>query len=494
MNSTAPPVVHSGPSASTRLRRIGRRLLPALLLLPAITLTLMASCSRQDTRSTTPAPASAAPETPVATPARAASFLATPELAAKSAASTCAAPQTWFPSTQTPKPDPNVNFNSFCAFHQWAWQSMLWLTQTDAAGKMRFEAFPTAQEVINGSESTSDDNALQLRPRTTKSDRTPDSFNEINQAGQGGILVDHQGRVIYYSQYVNPEMFQDIESQDWNNPEVLNSMPATVEFKTGDVELKAAWKIISPGEDTSGLILRDAMVDKLVNRDGAIVTDPAQPLKVKVALVGLHIVGWVNGHPEAIWATFEFRNNAPDYAPNQSTDAPVSANNFLFYTGGTKAIECNQLNSAVLKLDEATQTLTPVTQVCRQFPFGMVAGTTDPNNDVPNLAAITQLNASVLAQLEAASLLKNYFEVGAEWTTGVIVPNSTLQDTLVGSRLLGNAVIETFNQQVQSQNNCFSCHNTMMFNPANPKIDPMQGTNISLSHIILNAYLQNQGK
>jgi hypothetical protein len=492
MNPTTPPVLPSGHPVSTRLRRIGRRLLPAVLLLPAATLVMMASCSKQDTRTAPPSAAEPA-ATPAAKP-RAASFVATPELAASAAASTCKAPPTWFPATQTPKPNPNVNFNSFCAFHQWSWQSMLWLTQADGSGQMRFETFPTAQEVIDGKESTSDGNALQLRPRTTKSDRAPESFNEINQAGQGGILVDHQGRAIYYSQYVNPEMFQDIESQDWNNPQVLNSMPATVEFRTGDVELKAAWKIISPGESTAGLILRDATVDKLVNRGGAIVTDPSQPLDVKVALVGLHIVGWVKGHPEAIWATFEFRNNAPDYAPNQSTDAPVSPSDFLFYTGGTRAIECNQLNSAVLKLDEATQKLTPVTQVCRQFPFGMVAGTKEPNNDVPNLAAITQLNASVLAQLESTSLLKNYFEVGAEWTTGVIVPNSTLQDTLIGSRLLGNAVIETFNQQVQSQNNCFSCHNTMMFNPADPKIEPMQGTNISLSHIILNAYLKNQGK
>lgn len=478
-------------SSTTRLRRIGRRLLPMFLLLPALTLVVMASCSRQETRPTTSAPA-AEPASTV--PARTASFVATPQLAAAAKASTCSAPSTWFPSTQTPKPDPGVNFNSFCAFHQWAWQSMLWLTQADASGALRFESFPTAQEVIDGHENSSDGNALQLRPRTAKTDRSPDSFNEINQAGQGGILVDHQGRVIYYSQYVDPEMFQDIESQDWNNPAVLNSMPATVEFKTGDVELKAAWKIVSPGEDVSQLIVRDAVVDKLVNRDGAIVTDPSQPLKVQVALVGLHIVGWVKGHPEAIWATFEYRGNAPDFAAKQNTNAAVSNDNFLFYTGGTQAIDCNQLNSAVLKLDEATQTLTPVTQVCRQFPFGMVAGTTEPNNDVPNLAAITQLNASVLVQLEPSSLLKHYFEVGAEWTTGVIVPNSTLQDTLVGSRLLGNAVIETFNQQVQSQNNCFSCHNTMMFNPADPKVMPMQGTNISLSHIILNAYLKNQGK
>ncbi len=468
----------SSPSGASRSRL--RMLLATLLI------ALLAGCSAPEQVSTPPAEEVA--------PAAAASAQAKSLMLAAAAPPSCAAPASWFPSTQTPEPDPNVDFNSFCAFHQWAWQSMLWLTQPDGSGRMRFESFPSAAEVVSGQDSDVPGGALQLRPRTSKTDRAPDSLNEINQAGQGGILVDHQGRAIYYSQHVNQDMFTDIESQGWNLPSVLNSMPATVEFKTGDVELKAAWKIVSPGEDVSELIIRDGIVDTLVNRDGNIVTDPTRPLKVKAAFVGFHIVGWVKGHPEAIWATFEYCRNAPDYAPQQSTDKAVSDQDFLFYTANTKAIECNQLNASVLRLDEATQTLSPVTEVCRQFPFGMVAGTTDKGNDLPNLAAITQLNASVQQQLESGSLLKNYFEVGAEWTTGTIVPNSTLQDTLIGSRLLGNAVIETFNQQVQSQNNCFSCHNTMMFNPPDPKIQPMQGSNISLSHIILRAFLDNQGK
>jgi hypothetical protein len=487
------PSTHPAPRAAARRGQdlnIRAAWSPVGSLLTTTMMMALVACSAPAPEAQPKPAADSATAPPAAAPTAAAKSLAL----AAAAPPSCTAPATWFPSTQTPEPDPNVDFNSFCAFHQWAWQSMLWLTQLDDSGRMRFESFPTAAEVISGQGSDTPGAALQLRPRTSKTDRAADSLDEINQAGQGGILVDHQGRAIYYSQHVNQAMFNDIESQGWNLPSVLNSMPATVEFKTGDVELKAAWKIVSPGEDVSELIVRDGVVDTLVNRDGSITTDPTRPLQVKVAFVGFHIVGWVKGHPEAIWATFEYRRNAPDYAPEQSTDKPVSSEGFLFYTANTKAIDCNQLNSAVLKLDEATQTLSPVTQVCRQFPFGMVAGTTDKGNDLPNLAAITELNASVRQQLETGSLLKNYFEVGAEWTTGVIVPNSTLQDTLVGSRLLGNAVIETFNQQVQSQNNCFSCHNTMMFNPPDPKIPPMQGTNISLSHIILRAFLDNQGK
>ncbi len=55
-------------------------------------------------------------------------------------------------------------------------------------------------------------------------------------------------------------------------------------------------------------------------------------------------------------------------------------------------------------------------------------------------------------------------------------------------------MIETFTQNVQSENNCFSCHNTLMYNPSDPSIPPLQGTNINLSHIILEAYVANQPK
>jgi hypothetical protein len=33
-----------------------------------------------------------------------------------------------------------------------------------------------------------------------------------------------------------------------------------------------------------------------------------------------------------------------------------------------------------------------------------------------------------------------------------------------------------------------------MYNPSNPSIQPLQGTNINLSHIILEAYIANQGQ
>ncbi|HEV7505212.1 MAG TPA: hypothetical protein VGS07_09890 [Thermoanaerobaculia bacterium] len=406
----------------------------------------------------------------------------------------CAAPAAWFPHSQTPQPDPNHPFTSFCDFHQWAWQSFLWLTQTNG-GKLRFETFPTVEDVIAGKDTSSTRGPMKLAVRTQKINGPHQSLNEVTQADSLGVLVAHGGRASYYSQYVNPQMFQQIVSLHWNNPAVLNQIPPTTEFATGDVEIKVSWKIVAPGEDTSKYYVRPALVDRLVTGpNGKVRTDGGSPpLAVQVALVGFHVVGWVQGHPEAVWASFEHDDNAPDLVPNQSPSVPVSTRDWAFYSAGTLALNCNQVSTSQLKLDAATQTLTPITQVCRQFPSGMAAGT--PSTD-PNLQAITTLNASVKSQL-GTDVARHYFEVGAIWILGkdhkvVIQPNDNLQASLTGSTLLNNSVIETFTQNIQTSNNCFTCHNTLMYNPTNPSIQPLQGTNINLSHIILEAYVDNQ--
>ncbi len=429
-------------------------------------------------------------ESPAPSPAAPASAVATSPGA-------CAAPAAWFPHSQTPEPDPNQAFNSFCDFHQWAWQSFLWLTQT-TGDELRFETFPTVDDVITGKDTSGTRGVMKLAVRTQKINGLPQPLDEVTQADSLGVLVDHGGRAGYYAQYVNPLMFQQIITLQWNNPTVLNEIPPGTVFQTGNVELKASWKVIVPGEETSRFsqkyYVRPALIDRLIaGPGGTIQVDPkSAPQKVQVALVGLHVVGWVNGHPEAVWATFEHDDNAPDLAPSQSPSKPVSSRDWTYYTANTLALDCNQVDTADLKLDPATQTLKPISQVCRQFPYGMVAGTTNAN-DLQNLEAIKTLNASVKEQL-GEDVARNYFEVGAIWTNGDLQPNNDQQANRLGSTLLNSSVIETFTQNVQSQNNCFSCHNTLMYNPTDPSIPPLQGTNINLSHVILEAYVRNQGK
>lgn len=411
-------------------------------------------------------------------------------------ADACTAPAEWFPQSQTPEPDPSGPFQNFCDFHRWAWQSFLWLTQDVGGGQLRFESFPTRQDAVSGTQAAAAD-MPRLLVRTQKIDH-PDAtsdqpLDEVFQAGERGLMVDQNGRAIYYSQHLNEAMFDEIVDKQWNLPSVLEEIPPDTEFATGDVVLKVSWSVADQETDRSRIFVRSALIDELVNSPAGNITVSSEPIEADMALVGMHVVGWVAGHPEAIWATFEQVENAPDLQADQSPDAPVSDRSFRFYAGGTPASGCNRPNLTELVLDEATQVLQPITQACRQFPFGMVPGSTD-SNDQQNLAAITTLNQSVWDQLAPDNLWRNYFEVGAVWTNGDLQPNNDQQANLIGSTKLSNATIETFTQQVASQNNCFSCHNTLMFNPTDLTIPPLQGTNINLSHIITTAYVQNHGK
>lgn len=395
----------------------------------------------------------------------------------------CPAPATWFP--ETPEPDFTTIPENFCDFHRLAWQSFLWLTADVGDGRLRFETFPTAQDAIDGRRPGAGNATLRLSPRIGKRGAPLD---EVTQANENGIVVDQNGRAVYYSQQLNDQMLQEIVGNRWNDPAVLNEIDPRTEFALGDIELKTAWKIVEDGEDTSGFIVRDALVGKLINVHGTIQIDSKNPIPARVALVGMHVVFVVQGHPEFIWATFEHNNNAPDFTAGRTPTQPVSNEDWTFYKAGTPAIECNQINASTLTLDEETQRLHPKTQVCRQYPYGMPAGAANQLN----LITITTLNESVWSQLPEDSVIRHYFEVGAVWQAfNSLQVNSDLQDDMTGSVLLANSVIETFNQAIASQNNCFSCHNTLMFSPDDPDVPPLQGTNLNLSHIILEAYEEN---
>jgi len=86
----------------------------------------------------------------------------------------------------------------------------------------------------------------------------------------------------------------------------------------------------------------------------------------------------------------------------------------------------------------------------------------------------------------------NYSEVGAVWfnTANALIPNWALTvdpSIETGSKTLSNSTIETFTQDPNQPNSCFSCHNTMRYNATEgPSID---GKNVLTSHILLKNYV-----
>ncbi len=409
----------------------------------------------------------------------------------------CTAKKDWFPHSQTPRPDDkNFQSTSNCVFHQWSWQMFLWLTQT-VDGEPRFLSFQSPYSLLGI-------NSPKMMPRTSKS-ATPQTFNEYLQAGTDGILIDHQGRSVYYSQYVNPTFADFISKYNLTDPETVQNFNPTTPFDISSMELKASWKIVAKGEDSSDFFTMQTSINRLVNKGGKIVIDQNSSEVVTVALVGFHIGGVVNGHPEMIWATFEQKSNAPNVAQNPTPDTIVSDKDWLFYTAGTRYADCNvnPADSPLLKLDEKNQTLTPITQACRQYEFG-----NNPDNPAVKKASmqtndsnIASLNKDVLAALAADDVWRNYHEVGAIWflNTNQLKPGLSLatdgigtEHELTGSLKLSNSTVETFTQTQSTMNNCFRCHNTLQRFPPKITLDPLPALNLNISHAFVNIYFWSQ--
>ncbi len=416
----------------------------------------------------------------------------------------CKADASWFPHSQTPIPDGrDFDGKTNCEFHRWAWQTFLWLTQKDKNGEPVFVNMQSPYDVLGMEDRES------LQPVLNKS-QTPHSMDEYLQAGTEGIMIDQNGRAIYYNQYLNDEFVTFINEKKLTDPQSVQKLDPETEFPVDAIELKASWKIVEEGEDASDFFTMKSSVYKLVNKNGKIIVDNTQKIDVTLAMVGFHIGGVVKGHPEMIWATFEHKDNAPDVLAKGirtevEPDTVVSDKDWTFYKAGTPFYACNvnPANSPSLVLNEEQQTLSPITQVCRQYAYGNDPSQTDFS--VPtNIKVIQQLNKSVLANLDKSDVWSNYFEVGAIWFKGAnrLKPGMDLAtdvdadgtQLLIGSLKLSNSTIETFTQRANTMDNCFRCHNTQYRLPpsGNTDLQPLKATNLNISHAFMNIYFWSQ--
>jgi hypothetical protein len=408
----------------------------------------------------------------------------------------CPAPASWFPHSQTPPANPATfpNPATDCDFHQWAWQTFLYMTQLEN-GQMRFLSYPTDADLFPSDPTVKPLALAALKPRTQRGPlqlkvRKPkppkggevENPNSIVQAGSGGILVDQNGNPLYYSIHVNPVYYSFVESNHYYDYNTYIKAGATTTFPVGAIELKASWQIVTGSAKPNAYTIAAEVPTLTQDSSGNITAGP--PMRsVTVALVGFHVVGVVANHPEFIWATFEQVANAPDLPPGMSitSDKPVSASNFNFYKANTAAKDCNQQPTSYTLTG---QTLSPITQVFRQFRDGGGA--------VENVAAIETLNASVQKQL-GADMAANYRLIGGVW----LLPGE-LQPGVVqgpkeqhGSPNLSNATMETFVQAPAKNStpppdfftSCLSCHVTSATTTGANNL-PIPAMDMNLSHVL----------
>jgi hypothetical protein len=211
---------------------------------------------------------------------------------------------------------------------------------------------------------------------------------------------------------------------------------------------------------------------------------------VTVALIGLHVVGQTDNHPEFLWGTFEHKMNSPVTADNTFTASPTVSdpNNYTLYKSNTPFSQVNNaVNPPDLRLDAATQKFTPVTNAVLENQTG---GENQPDG-VGNVFAINSSAQSAVAKFTppAQAVFANYNLVGTVWMAPNIYNVNSDQTSAVGSVDLTNATAETFvqnanNTPISNVTNCFLCHNAGSYSFQKPPPDKLQNRLVALSHVL----------
>ncbi len=448
--------------------------------------------------------------------------------------------------------------NSRCDFYKWGAQMFLWLT-SGASTKHVFNRSPGFYNVSLEANSQRNflpgDGTMLLTVRKGKTDQEI----ELGQAGGGDVLLSQEDSLVYYGLHANDifalyttgqkkkafnnalgwvspaedvaclKQYQSCASEvkgfckeqlnmcTHNNfPSTLGQMRIVQKFATDyGYQLEATQLDKKPYTSPMAIELKTSWVDasswSASKKGNYVVTEAVVPVfnrtpakgpwtvkenKTKtLAMVGMHVVGTVNGHPEMIWSTFEHVNNAPDNSyqytstkqPTPKTQPYNSAGSWTFLPSGAAkptAITANAKSindakgtktSCIISVPPVTPqnpqtTCTPVAStnpdiapidVMRVDPWGNQHGENSDAN-IANNTDLASINVSVLSQLKAGDIRGNYIQTGGIWTAkGEIPPNGT-DSSLRGSLSLANSTLETFYQFKHKDSfnpgNCFGCH------------------------------------
>lgn len=222
------------------------------------------------------------------------------------------------------------------------------------------------------------------------------------------------------------------------------------------VELKSSW-IETTGLDVSKFVTITATIPTY-NTTDPMNWVPNGSKQAKLAMVGMHVVGSTLGHPEMIWATFEHVNNTRN-APYTYRDINNAVKSVPQDAGGTWLFSMTPAsatpNSSLMSLSGANigaSTLAPIgpSDLLRINPWGTAASSGQFTNNNTDLISI---NNSVINQLLAGDVRKNYIMTGTTWTIGGAPPGPGNQ---VGTNQMANTTMESFSPT----SNCFSCHDS----------------------------------
>lgn len=270
--------------------------------------------------------------------------------------------------------------------------------------------------------------AGQPRPMGNTAKSTPNAVqalaNAISQPtgveAVGGVVTDQRGRWLRYERFMNQTEYNEITKNNWYRLSVLNGL-ASITLPQNSLELKAAWKILTPQEIAGGRYYTTSAT--VYNTPDHAPSPGANP--VTLGLVGLHIIQKTKSQPGFFWSTFEQVDNDK-----------------VFFKPGSK---------------------TPVNKQTANKPYTELMQNGAPINVPVQIKRVTPIPADPLLnayyqKLIAGSVFANYRLVSTQWQTG-----GAQQGTPSN---VANIVIETYVQKVSNKvkppnkpsTGCLACH------------------------------------
>jgi len=235
----------------------------------------------------------------------------------------------------------------------------------------------------------------------------------------GGVVTDQGGRWLRYERLMNQPELDAIVSNKWYQLSVLNSIPSLT-LPIGSLELKSAWKILTPAEIKAGRYYTTTAT--VYNTPDDAPSPGANP--VTLGLVGLHIIQKTPHQAGFFWSTFE----------------QVDNDRVFFNPHSNAAINTQTAKKPYTELMANGAPVNAPVQIKR----------------VNKIAANPGLNA-YYQNLLKGSVFANYRLVSTQWQTGG-APQGTPPN-------VANIVIETYVQTVSTKGKnpatgCLACHNT----------------------------------
>jgi hypothetical protein len=453
--------------------------------------------------------------------------------------------------------------NIDCPFYQPAWQEFLYATKplhhTQLPAFLSYASFQDIFAMDSSHAAKSDTPAglmLQLEPRDIERANKPspehqrlldasaaanskltgnEALEDIVQAAVGkqvgGSLIDQQGHFIYYAIHANPEMVEFLRASKLTGTDVADRVANAPPFAqliapstpvASLAEYKSAWMIVKNRRAARNYYVTRARVPRyIVDAEGKIAPLQRGPhhrtvtREVWVALLALHVVFTLPGHPEMIWSTFEHvsfhdrswqRDNAlaAKSDPDHKTAVTLvdSGHDYPLYKANTPPEQCNTpiTDPKVMAAhwDPHKQSFTKngllQTSIYRIYPGSKSGGnppSSDEDDDIKNINnnATTNFSDSSLHRLKGDKR-QFYRLVGAIWMdkpahlqVGMAISNPDGMSTddlaadVAGEDGLGSTAMESFTEGVAPH--CFSCHDTQAINIVGHHQMPQSVVNVS---------------